>query len=202
MFRRKEQNRPEGARYYSYEAYEKLQLDLDNITDRFRNRRALRKFQFVFDNVDTNRTTNKVSLPVYLRERLFETYYRQDPSKRKEYLLGEKQVGLRGYVDEAGVSQYLNTLYQPVNIYDNNIALLATQFVGPLSGLGPAVYRYYIVDTVNYNGTRCADVFFAPRNKGDLAFMGNMLVSLDSTYAVRRVQMGISKALTSTGSAI
>jgi Family of unknown function (DUF5686)/CarboxypepD_reg-like domain len=195
VFARKDRNRKEGLRSYSYEAYEKLQFDLNNITDRFRNRRALRKFQFVFDNVDTNRVNNKVALPVYLRERLLEVYYRQNPKEEKEYVTAEKQAGLKGYLDEDGISAYLNVLYQPVDIYDNNISLLSSQFVGPLSGIASSVYRFYIVDTVEYNGVRCADVFFAPRNKNDLAFMGNMLVALDSTYAVRRVQMGVSKEI-------
>jgi Family of unknown function (DUF5686)/CarboxypepD_reg-like domain len=192
VFARKDQNRKEGLRSYSYEAYEKLQFDLNNITDRFRNRRSLRKFQFMFENVDTNRTTNKVALPVYLRERLTEMYYRRSPKEEKEYIIGEKQAGLKGYIDGDGVSAYLNIIYQPIDIYDNTINLLSSQFTGPLSGIAPSVYRFYIIDTVVYKGTPCADVFFAPRNKSDLAFMGNMLVALDSSYAVRRVQMGIA----------
>ncbi len=193
VFARKNQNRKEGLQTYSYEAYEKLQFDLNNITDKFRNRRTLRKFQFVFENVDTNRTNNKVALPVYLRERLLEVYYRQNPKEEKEYVTGEKQAGLKGYVDGDGVSSYLNALYQNIDIYDSNISLLSSQFTGPLSNIAPTVYRFYIIDTVDYKGMRCADVFFAPRNKSDLAFMGNMLVALDSTYAVRRVQMGVAK---------
>ncbi|MEY4906085.1 MAG: hypothetical protein RLZZ292_3900, partial [Bacteroidota bacterium] len=40
---------------------------------------------------------------------------------------------------------------------------------------------------------RFASLFFAPHNKNDLAFIGTMLVALDSTYAVKMVDMGISK---------
>jgi hypothetical protein len=192
VFDRKDQNRKEGLRSYSYEAYEKIQFDLNNITDRFRNRRSLRDFQFVFENVDTNKINNKVALPVYLRERLLEVYYRRIPQETKEYVIGEQQVGLKGYVDEDGISAYLNALYQNIDIYDNSINLLSSQFTGPLSNIAPNIYRFYIIDTVEFNGTRCADVFFAPRNKNDLAFMGNILVALDSTYAVRRVQMGVA----------
>lgn len=193
VFAHKDDNRKEGLDYYNYQAYEKLQLDINNLSDKFRNRRALRKFQFVFDNVDTNKVNQKVSLPVYLRERLLDVYYRKNPKQEKEYVTGEQQAGLDGYLDGDGVSAYLNNLYQNVDIYDANVSLLSTQFVGPLSGLAPAMYRFYIMDTLEYHGVRVADIFFAPRNKTDLAFMGNMLVTLDSTYAVRKVQMGISK---------
>jgi len=193
VFAHKDQNRRQGLDYYNYEAYEKLQLDINNVTDKFRNRRSLRKFQFIFENVDTNAVNGKVALPVYLRERLMNVYYRKDPKTEKEYVTGEQQTGLKGYLEEDGVSTYLNNLYQNVDIYDANISLLSTQFVGPLSNLAPSMYRFYIIDTVEYQGAPYVDLFFAPSNKNDLAFVGNMLVSLDSTYAVRKVQMGISK---------
>ncbi|MEO6758962.1 MAG: DUF5686 family protein [Saprospiraceae bacterium] len=192
VFAHKDDNRKEGLDFYNYEAYEKLQFDLNNISDKFRNRRSLRKFQFVFENVDTNQVNGKVALPVYLRERLMNVYYRKDPKAEKVFINGEQQTGLKGYLDEEGLSNYLNSLYQNVDIYDANISLLTTQFVGPLSALAPSMYRFYIMDTLDYAGIRCADIFFAPRNKSDLAFVGNLLVALDSSYAVRKVQMGIS----------
>jgi hypothetical protein len=193
VFKNKDKNRKEGLDFYSYQAYEKIQFDLNNITEKFRNRRSFKKFQFVFDNVDTNRVNNKVSLPVFIRERITNDYYRKNPHDEKEYLIAEKQAGLKGYIDGDGVSAYLNSLYQKVNIYDNTVNLFSAQLTGPLSGIAPRIYRFYIIDTVEYQGIKCADVFFAPRDKNDLAFMGNMLVALDSSYAVRRVQMGISK---------
>ena len=76
VFAHKDQNRRQSLDFYNYEAYEKLQLDINNVTDKFRNRRSLRKFQFIFENVDTNQVNQKVSLPVYLRERLLNVYYR------------------------------------------------------------------------------------------------------------------------------
>lgn len=195
VFAHKNQNRRQGLDFYNYEAYEKLQLDINNVTEKFRNRRSLRKFQFIFENVDTNQVNGKVALPVYLRERLMNVYYRKSPRSEKEYVTGEKQSGLKGYLEEDGMSAYLNNLYQNVDIYDANISLLGTQFVGPLSALAPSIYRFYIIDTLEYQGARYADIFFAPGNKSDLAFVGNMLVALDSSYAVRKVQMGISKKI-------
>jgi len=197
VFRHKDANRKEGLDYYSYEQYEKLQFSLNGITDKFRRRWYLRKFQLIFNYADTNRVDGKVALPLYLRERLINVYYRKNPPSGKEYLLAETQTGLReDYdVDEDGVSAYLNNMYQDVDIYEPTIMLLNTQFIGPLSGAAPTFYRFYIVDTVDIDGTKYADVFFAPKNKNDQAFMGNLLVALDSSYAVRKVEMGISKEI-------
>jgi hypothetical protein len=197
VFRHKDQNRKEGLQYYSCDKYEKLQFDINGINDHFRNRWYLRKFQFIFDNVDTSRVNKKVALPLYLRERLMTTYYRKSPQSAKDYLRAEKQtvLGPDFNVDEDGVSEYLNNLYQDIDIYSPTISLLTTQFIGPLSGAANAFYRFYIVDTIEVEGKKYADVFFSPRNKLDLAFMGNMLVALDSTYAVLKVEMGVSKEI-------
>ena len=195
VFKHKDENRKEGLDYYSFEKYEKLQFDLNNITDKFRRKWYLRKFQFIFDNVDTNKVNKKVALPFFLRERLSNVYYRKKSGDSKEYLIGENLTALRKEydVDSDGMSQYLNSIYEDVDIYSPNISLLTTQFVGPLSGIATSYYRFYITDTLEIGGEKFADVFFAPKNKNDLAFMGNLLVSLDSTYAVRKVVMGISK---------
>jgi hypothetical protein len=197
VFKHKDQNRKEGLDYYSYEQYEKLQFNINGINDKFRKRWYFRKFKFIFDNVDTSKVNNKVALPMYLRERLSKVFYRKNPKDSKEILLAEGQTVLDDDydVDKDGVSAYLSNLYQEMDIYAPTIGLLNTQFVGPLSGIANTMYRFYIVDTVILENRRYADVFFAPKNKSDLAFMGNMLVALDSTYAVRRVEMGISKEI-------
>ena len=195
VFKHKDQNRKEGLDYYSFEKYEKLEFDLNNINDGFRKKWYLKRFRFIFNNVDTNDVNGKVALPFFFRERLLEVKYRKDPSTLKEYLVGENQTKLRDEydVDNDGVSKYISNLYQDIDIYQPNIDLLSIQFVGPLSGIATSYYRFYITDTLEVNGEKFADVFFAPMNKSNLAFMGNMLVALDSTYAVRKVVMGVSK---------
>lgn len=203
VFKHKDQNRKEGLDYYSFEKYEKLQMDLNNITDGFRRKWYFRPFRFIFNNVDTNVVTQKVALPIYLRERVLNAYYRKEPYGQKAILKGER---LSGFVDEnqeedglgvdaEGVSAYLNSSFADVDIYEPKIQLLGTEFVGPLSGIANTMYRFYIIDTVEFNGKQFVDLFFAPKNKADLAFMGNMLVALDSTYAVMKVEMGVPKEI-------
>lgn len=202
VFKHKEQNRKEGLDYYSAEKYERLQLDLNNITDEYRKKWYFRPFRFIFNNVDTNEVTQKVALPFYLRERSLSTYYRKQPLSQKALLHGERLAGFADTeskeeddlgVDGEGVSAFLNTAFSEVDIYEPTIKLLGTEFVGPLSGLATSIYRFYILDTLELDGKKYADVFFSPRNKANLAFMGNMLVALDSSYAVLRVEMGVPK---------
>lgn len=191
----KDKNRKESFDFYQYNKYEKLEFDLSNISEKFRNRRLLKKFDFVFNHLDTSEITGKVNLPMYLKEQVSDVYYRKDPQDKKEVIRGERFTGIGNYVDNNGIKLYLEALYQDINVYDNNINLLATQFLGPIAPLAPQFYKYVIIDTLDFKGVKCVNLGFSPRNKTDMLFQGSMYVSLDadSSFAVRRVQMGFSK---------
>jgi Family of unknown function (DUF5686)/CarboxypepD_reg-like domain len=189
----KDKNRKESLDFYQYNKYEKLEFDLSNISEKFRNKRSLRKFDFVFNHLDTSQITGKVNLPMYLKETISDVFFRKSPETKKEIIQGEKMTGLGNYVDNNGIKLYLEALYQDVNVYDNNILLLATQFLGPTAHVAPQFYRYVIIDTTIYKGIKCVNLGFSPRNTNDQLFQGTMLVALDSSYAIRKVQMGFSK---------
>ncbi len=189
----KDKNRPESLQFYSYNKYEKLEFDLSNISEKFRNKRSLKKFDFVFNHLDTSKITGKVNLPMYLKETISDVYFRKNPENKKEITTAERMTGLGGYVDNNGIKLYLEALYQDINVYDNNILLLASQFLGPVSPVSPQFYRYVIIDTTQFKGTKCVNLGFSPRNSNDQLFQGTMLVALDSSYAIRKVEMGFSK---------
>jgi hypothetical protein len=193
VIERKDKNRIESLDFYQFNKYEKLEFDLSNISEKFRNKRSLRKFDFVFNHLDTSQITGKVNLPMYLKETVSDVYFRKKPESKKEIVNAEKMTGLGNYVDNNGIKLYLEALYQDVNVYDNNILLLATQFLGPTAPVAPQFYRYVIIDTTNYKGIKCVNLGFSPRNTNDQLFQGTMLVALDSSYAIRKVQMGFSK---------
>ncbi|MDI9876168.1 DUF5686 and carboxypeptidase-like regulatory domain-containing protein [Flectobacillus rivi] len=189
----KDDNRKEGLDYYQYEKYEKLQLDLSNIDDAYKNKKIFKNFQFIFDNLDTAKLTGKVSLPLYLKETVSDVYFRKSPREEKSYIKGEKKVGLEQFLDNNGMGAYLNRMYEDVNIYDNNISLLSQQFISPISPLSPTFYRFVILDTLQHDGVKCINLGFSPRNQADFAFVGTMYVAMDSSYAVRRIKMGVPK---------
>lgn len=189
----KDKNRKEGFDFYSYDKYEKVEFDLNNITEKFKNKRFMKKFQFVFNYVDTSELNGKPYLPLWFKETKSKVYYRKEPKSEKEYVSGTKQVGFEGYIDDQGLGNYIGHLYQDINIYDNNIDLVASQFVSPISTIAPTFYKYFILDTVDISGVRCVNMAFIPRNKADLGFTGNLYIILDSTYGVKKVEMGIPK---------
>ncbi|MGB0886822.1 MAG: DUF5686 family protein [Vicingaceae bacterium] len=191
----KKDNRIEAQNYYEYNKYEKIEIDLNNITEEFISKGWLKKnFQIVLDHIDTSEVNGKPYLPIFLRETASKMYYRKKPKTLKEVQNGTKMTGFDGYIDDSGVSFILDKIYQDIDIYDNNIDLLSNQFTSPISPLGPTIYKYFIIDTVNVNGNECINLAFTPRNKADFAFVGNMFILNDSlTYAVTKVSMNVAK---------
>ena len=195
VFAHKEQNRKEGLPYCQFDNYEKLRFEVNGVTNKFKNKWFFKPYRFAFDFADTNKVNQKVTLPFYFRERLSSSYYRRDPFAKKEKLWAERQTAFEDdyNVDSDGISTYINSMYSDIDIYAPMITLLDKQFIGPLSGNATSFYHFYITDTIKINSQRFASLYFSPVNKNDLAFMGTMLVALDGSYAVRSVEMGISK---------
>jgi hypothetical protein len=191
----KSENRKEGFDYYEYEKYEKVQFALSNVSEKFQNRKAFKKFQFVFDNLDTTKLEGKPVLPVYMKESITDVRYRKSPNAKKEILKANKTVAFEGYVDNQGIDAYMKYLYQDINIYDNNITLLTNQFLSPISNFSPTFYKFYITDTIVEKNEKFVRLAFVPRNHSDFLFQGHMFITLDSTYAVTKIEMGVNKSI-------
>lgn len=192
---KKDENRPEAYNYLQYKTYEKIQFALSNVTDNFKNLNAFSKFSFVFDNIDTTKRIGNDILPMYIKESLSAHYFKKEPKESKEVLLAEKSINLEEYLNNKGASAYLNYLYQNINIYDNEILFLTNKFLSPIASTAPLFYRYYIIDTLPVADIKCIRLFFEPRNKSDFLFHGNLYITMDSSYAVRKIDIGINKAI-------
>ena len=189
----REKNRLSAYDYVQYQQYEKLGLSLANKPEKMMKNRLFKNYKFIMENLDTTTVPGRSLLPIYLEEKLTDRYIRKKPSEDKTVLLGEKKVNYGDFIDNAGVSTYLNKLYADVNIYDNNIGILNTQFLSPIANLGPTFYRYYIRDTSVVDGIKLIRLYFTPKNPNDLLFRGVMFVTLDGNYGVQKIDMTISK---------
>lgn len=188
----KKVNRPASYDFYEYEKYEKILLGLSNVSEKFKNRKAFKKFQFLFENLDTTAIEGQEMLPIYLKESLSDVLYRKSPKDKKEIIKADTMVTFEGYADDEGFNQYLNNLYQNIDIYDNNILILNQQFLGPAADNAPAFYKYYIQDTLMVDGVECIELFFAPRNKLDIMFQGSFYIAHKENYNIAKVDMSIN----------
>lgn len=189
----KDNNRVESFDYLEYRKYEKVQFAISNINENFKQSSMFNKFSFVFDNLDTTKRIGNAVLPVFIKETLSDHYYRKVPEATKEVILAEKTIDLERYINNRGATNYLNYLYQNINIYDNEILFLTNKFLSPIAGTAPSFYKYFIDDTIVVNDINCIRMFFAPRNKSDFLFHGYLYITMDSSYAVRKIDMGINE---------
>jgi Family of unknown function (DUF5686)/CarboxypepD_reg-like domain len=189
----KEKNRIKSYDFVQYQQYEKLALSLANKPEKIARNRIFKNYKFILENVDTSAVEGKSLLPIYIEEKLTDKFYRKNPSFEKNYLLGEKKVNYGEFLDNAGISSYLQSLYADIDIYNNNIALLNQRFLSPIADMGPAFYRYYIRDTTEVDSIKLIRLYFTPKNPNDLLFRGTMFITLDGNYSIQKIDMTISK---------
>jgi Family of unknown function (DUF5686)/CarboxypepD_reg-like domain len=189
---KKSENRKEGSDYLQYDKYEKIQFALANFSQRFKEHGLLRKFQFIFDNIDTTKQEGKEILPMFIKETLSRCYYRKNPVGNKEIIHGEKTINFDEYIDNKGVSANLRYLYQNINIYDNDVMFMTNKFLSPIANGAPLFYRYFIIDTLLVDNVNCFKLLFEPRNRSDFLFEGYLYVTQDSSYAIKKVDMGLN----------
>jgi hypothetical protein len=189
----KPKNGPRALPYSSYDQYEKIRMLTDAPFAKITQNRLLRKFHFMFENVDTSIVPGKSLNSLYLQEILSKNYYRQQPEKKKKLILGRKSVDYGEFIDMKGISGALNMLYDDINIYDNTISAFTIQFLSPIATLAPSFYYYYIRDTIIENDVKLVKLYFTPRNPEDLLFQGILYITLDGNYAVRSIEFGVSK---------
>ena len=106
-------NDPERLRSLEYQTYNKLEFDINKITDKFANRKLFKPFKFVFNYVDSSNANQLPFLPVFLSESVSNVYLRRDPTIKKEIIKASKISG----VENKTFSQYLGDLYTKINIY-------------------------------------------------------------------------------------
>lgn len=183
----KPENNKEKLDCYQYESYNKLEFDLNNISEDFQNKKIMKPVKFIFDGIDSTNPMEKPQLPMFFSETVSDFFYRKDPKTKKEIIKGSKVSG----IEDASISQFTGEMYQDVNIYENNIILFGKYFVSPISNQGTLFYRYYLIDSVSLDGHWCYQIQFVPKREEELLFDGNMWIA-DTAFAVKRLEMTIS----------
>ena len=188
IIERKPFNNPDRTENYKYEAYNKLEADLQRLSkNQFEKIPILKNYSFIFNNVDTD-VDAKPYLPLYLTETLSDYYFQRSPKKQREFIKGSM---VRGVKNE-NMNKYLGSLYQNVNIYRNYVPVFDKKFVSPISNEGLYYYKYTIKDTQKAYGHNIILVQFKPKREGENCFTGDFWV-VDSIFAIQRMSMDVSK---------
>lgn len=185
----KKQNNPQKANSYEYDSYTKMEMSLTNIDEKFKKKKLLKHFKFVFDYVDTSAVTGKAYLPFLITETNSKVFHSTHPKMTKEVIKATKISGFDN--DNTSITQFTGQLYQDFNIYDNYIKLFEQGFISPLNSSGLLFYDYYLTDSVQRDNRLLYHLSFQPKNPKDATFTGDFWVT-DKEFAITEITMRVT----------
>lgn len=179
--------------YYSIQQYNKLSLALADVTPRVFEEGKFKRMPFLKEHVEKSPETGKLILPLTVDETITQQIYRKSDDTEKNIVLGQRTDGIGDLINTGDmINTMLKDAFTEVNIYEDNVRLLQYQFISPLSTSSAiGFYRYFLADTTMIDGERCIEVQFTPNNSQDFGFSGQLYVLADSTYRVKKVDMGV-----------
>ena len=180
VWKRKRNNGLDKFDTYTYNEYEKIQFDANNLDSAFMRKKIFNKLDFIFDYADST-ARGKLALPIFLNEAMYKNYGENKPNKKnKKLLLAQKTSGLQ---DNQIITLTAKNLYRDINIYDNTLNYFDIGFPSPVGTDGFSTYDYNLVDTISVRGQDAYKIRYLPRRTEVLAFQGYLYIDKDS-YAV------------------
>ena len=180
--------------YYQYQKYEKMKMSINDVTPEKMEKGIYKKFSFFKDQVEVSPKTNKMILPISIKETASRTIYRKSPKSEKTIIEGMNSTGIEEFFNTGDMlGTILNDVFSDINIYDDDIRLLQRRFVSPIGRGAITFYKYYLMDTLMVDKQECVHLTFVPQNPQDFGFTGHLYVVKDSTYAVKRCTMNLPK---------
>ena len=188
----KERNDKRKLTGYEYETYSKIEVDVDNISDKMRETRVMKKISQVLDSVERIAGEDgKPILPLFITESVSRFYYRDNPELKTEHIQKTKISGV-GVEDGGIVTQLIGSSFQEYNFYQNWMNILSKDFVSPIADLWRIYYDYDLTDSLFIGDDYCYRLDFFPRSPQDLAFAGTMWITKNE-FAIRQIDATVGK---------
>ncbi|MFZ9236213.1 MAG: DUF5686 family protein [Algoriphagus sp.] len=177
---------------YQTKNYTKIEIDIDNLSEEFNQRKSVRSVTSVLDSIRqlTNEEGEKI-LPVFFSETVSSFYYRNNPELRKEVIEKTKVTGV-GITDGSTTSQITGSVFQEYNFYRNWLQILNKDFVSPIADGWRTYYDYDLLEEVLVGQDSCYKLQVYPRREQDLAFTGTIWIK-KSDYSLKQVDLTIPK---------
>ncbi|GDX53204.1 membrane protein [Bacteroidota bacterium] len=181
----KPENDKRNLESYSYEVYNKLQFDMEDVSEKLQHKKILKPFDFVFQNADS--INGHTLLPMFLSETISDYYFTRQPKAEKEIIKSSKITGVKNQ----SMAQFTGSMYEDVNVYENYLSLFKTNFISPVADNGLAYYKYYIIDSTVTLHSKTFKVKFKPRRPSENTFVGSFWVD-SLSFALTDIEMNLS----------
>ncbi len=192
VVRNKNKNDKRKLTAYEYDTYTKIEIDVDNLTEKFRERKIVKRITQVLDSVERIAGEDgKPILPLFITESVSKIYYRDNPSLKKEHILKTKISGI-GVEDGTTVTQMIGSSFQEYNFYQNWLNILSKEFVSPIADGWRIYYDYDLTDSLYIGDDYCYRLDFFPRSPQDLAFTGTIWIT-KADFALKQIDAAMGK---------
>ncbi|MFY0594528.1 DUF5686 family protein [Roseivirga sp.] len=182
----KKKNDKRGLDAYEYESYNKIEIDVDNITDKLREKKYMQKIAAVLDSIETIAGDDgKPILPLFISESLSKFYYRDNPRLQKEEVQKTRIKGV-GIEDGSLISQIIGSSFQEYNFYQNRMNIVEREFASPIGDAWRLIYNYELEDSVYIGDEFCYLLDFKPKNDQELAFIGKVWIAKED-FGVKQI---------------
>ncbi len=128
-------------------------------------------FQFVFDYLDSTNVRN--ALPVLFGEFVADERWQTKPKRKQTSVIASQLSGDFGSGGNRATPE-LNGRFPEINLYENQFLMLDRAFTSPLHDRADAHYRFYILDTIDWQGRAAMHLAFLPKRKGEMTFEGEI----------------------------
>ncbi|MFY0675033.1 MAG: carboxypeptidase-like regulatory domain-containing protein [Bacteroidia bacterium] len=175
---------------FDYESYTKVQVDVDNISDKFKNRKVMKPFGYLFDSLEIAAGEDGQSvLPVFISETLSDYYFKAKPYQKKEVIKATHVTGV-GMEDGSYISQFVGSSFHDYNFYKNNITILEHNVVSPISNEAIGFYIHILEDSMYLGNKWCYQIKLVPKREEDMVFNGTMWIQ-DTTFALVKLSVEV-----------
>jgi len=171
---------------YEYDSYNKIQIDVDNISEQLRNKKYMQKISAVLDSIEVIAGEDgKPILPLFISESLSKFYYRDNPRLQKEEI---ERTRIKGVAIEDGslISQVIGSSFQEYNFYQNRMNIVEKEFASPIGDAWRLIYEYELQDSLYLGDEFVYLLEFKPKNDQELAFFGNLWIT-KSDFAIKQI---------------
>lgn len=192
VVRNKSDNDKRKLTAYEYDTYTKIEIDVDNLSEKFRERKIVKKITQVLDSVQRIAGEDgKPILPLFITESVSKLYYRDNPSLKKELIEKSKISGI-GMDDGSTITQVIGSSFQEYNFYQNWLNIVSKEFVSPIADGWRIYYEYDLTDSLFIGSDYCYRLDFFPKSEQDLAFTGTMWIT-KKEFALKQIDATMGK---------
>lgn len=178
---------------YQYESYNKVELDVNNITEGFLQEKVLKKLNTSIQELDKLVDDHgRRFFPVFISESISDFHYTSKPEARKETVKATRIKGL-GVMDGSFTSQLIGATFVQFNFYKNSMEFLEKEFISPITTGWRVYYKYELVDSLMVNDRFSYELNIQPKNSNAAAFVGKIWIDKE-TYALTKIDLTIPRS--------